>query len=75
VNAKIGLEDAYSSVTGKFSLHKESNSNGELTSEYAAANNTYIMSTKFKYKKIHKGTWVAPDTNTSSDRPCPSEPK
>jgi endonuclease/exonuclease/phosphatase family metal-dependent hydrolase len=59
MNAKIGLEDAHSSVTGKYSLHTESNSNGELICEYAAANNMYIMSTKFK----HKGTWVAPDRN------------
>jgi hypothetical protein len=64
MNAKIGLEDAYSSVTEKYSLHKESNSNGELICEYAAANNMYIMSIKFKHKKIHKGTWVAPDRHT-----------
>lgn len=64
MNAKIGLEDAYSSVTGKYSLHKKSNGNGELICEYAAANNMYIMSTKFNHKKIHKGTWVAPDGNT-----------
>ena len=63
MNAKIGLEDAYSSVTGKHSLHVESNSNGEFICEYAAANNMYIMSTKFKHK-IHKGTWVTPDGNT-----------
>jgi hypothetical protein len=50
MNAEIGLEDAYSSVTGKYSLHTESNSNGELTCEYAAPNNMYIMSTKFKQK-------------------------
>jgi uncharacterized membrane-anchored protein YhcB (DUF1043 family) len=60
MKAKIGLEDAYSSVTGKYSLHEESNSNGELICEYAAANDMYIMSTKFK----HKGKWVAPDRNT-----------
>ena len=54
MNAKIGLEDAYSSVTGKHSLHAESNSNGEFVCEYAAANNMYIMSTKFKHKKIQK---------------------
>jgi hypothetical protein len=46
MKAKIGLEDAYSSVTGKYSLHTESNSNGELICEDAAANNMYIMSTK-----------------------------
>jgi hypothetical protein len=60
MNAKIGLEDAYSSVTGKYSLHKESNSNGELISKYVAANNVYIMSSQFKHKKMHKGTWFAP---------------
>ena len=32
--------------------------------EYAAANSMYTTSTKFKHKKIHKGTWVAPDGNT-----------
>ena len=41
MNAKIGQEDAYSSVAGKYILHKEYNSNGELTCEYAAANNMY----------------------------------
>ena len=54
MNAKTGLEDAFSSVTGKYSLHKKSNSNGELICEYAAANNMYIMSTKFNHKKYIK---------------------
>jgi len=63
MNAKIVL-DAYSSVTGKYFLHKESNGNDELTCEYAAANDMYIKSTKFNHKKIYKGTWVAPDGNT-----------
>ena len=64
MNAKTGKENAYSSVAGKYTLHKESNSNGELTCEYVAANNMYITSTKFNHKKIHKGTWVSPDGNT-----------
>jgi len=54
MNAKIGLEDAFSSVTGKYSLHKESSGNGELVCEYEAANNMYIMSTKFNHKKYIK---------------------
>jgi len=51
MNAKVGSENAYSSVTGKYSMHRESNGNGELICEYAAANNMYIMSTKFNHKK------------------------
>ena len=35
-------------------MHKESNSNGELMCEYVAANNMYIMRTKFKNKKYTK---------------------
>ena len=54
MNTKIGQEEAYSSVAGKYILHKESNSNGELTCEYAAANNMYIISTKFNHKKYIK---------------------
>jgi hypothetical protein len=64
MNAKIGLEDAYSSVRRKYSLYTELNSNGELICEYAAANNMYIMTSKFKHTKIHKVTWVAPERNT-----------
>ena len=30
MNRKIGLEDAFRSVTGKHSLHKESNGNGKV---------------------------------------------
>jgi hypothetical protein len=54
MKAKIGSEDTYSSATGKYSLHEESNSNGELICEYGAANNMYIVSTKFKHKEYTK---------------------
>jgi hypothetical protein len=64
MNANIRLEVACSSLTGKYSLRKESNSNGELICEYAAANNMCIISTIFKHKKIHKEAWVAQDRNT-----------
>jgi hypothetical protein len=61
MNAKIGREDIYRPVSGIHILHNISNRNGEPICEYALVNNTSVMSTKFQHKRIHKGTWIAPD--------------
>jgi hypothetical protein len=63
VNAKHGKEPAYQKITGKHTLHEETNRNGELLCDLAAANNMIVMSTQFQHKQIHKGTWRSPDYN------------
>ena len=64
VNAKLGKEPAYQKLTGKHTLHEETNRNGELLCDFAAANNMIVMSMQFQHKRIHKGTWRSPDQNT-----------
>jgi len=62
VNAKLRKEPAYQNITGKHTLHEDTNRNGELLCDFAAANKI-VMSTKFQHKQIHKGTWRFPDHN------------
>jgi len=57
VNAKLGKEPAYKKITGKYTLHEETNRNGELLCDFAAGNSLIVMSTQFQHKWIHKGTW------------------
>jgi hypothetical protein len=49
---------------GKHTLHELSNRNGKMLLEFATGNNLTVMSTQFQHKKIHKGTWLAPDQMT-----------
>jgi hypothetical protein len=57
LNAKIGRENVYRPITGKYSLHTESNDN------FASLQNTVIGSTMFNHKDINKMTWKSPDGN------------
>jgi len=63
-NAKLGKEDIYKEVSGKHTLHELSNRDGEMLLEFAIGNNVTVMSTQFQHKRIHKGTWLAPDQAT-----------
>jgi exonuclease III len=56
VNAKLGKELAYKKITGEYTLHEETNRNGEPLCDFAAANIMIIISTQFQHKQIHKGT-------------------
>jgi len=53
-------------VTGQYTLHEETNRNGELLCEFPYANSMVVMSTNFQHKRIHKITWLSPDQNTAS---------
>jgi hypothetical protein len=51
LNDKIGRENVYREVTGKYSLHTKSNDN------FASLQNTVIGSTIFNYKDIEISCW------------------
>jgi galactitol-specific phosphotransferase system IIB component len=53
VNAKLWKESAYQKITGKHTLHEETNRNGEFLCDFAAANNMTVTSTQFQHKQIH----------------------
>jgi hypothetical protein len=63
-NAKMRRERAYQKVIRNHTLHETTNRNGELTCEYAIADDMVVSSTFFQHKNIHKGTWISPDTLT-----------
>lgn len=63
-NAKLGKEELYKKVTGNFTLHDQTNENGEILCNFAAYNDFKIVSTQFQHKAIHKGTWISPDQRT-----------
>ena len=66
-NAKIGKVVAYQNVSGKYSLHNITSSNGEKVCSLAEANQLMIMSTCFEHKWIHKTAWILPDNKTMNE--------
>ena len=62
-NAKIGKEKHLAKVAGKYTLHNETNKNGNFLAQFAAMNKLFIKSTSFQHKKIHTGTWRIPGTS------------
>ncbi|XP_055379626.1 uncharacterized protein LOC129610878 [Condylostylus longicornis] len=66
LNAKIGKEDFLGNVAGRHTLHEETSPNGLRLCQLAESTNTYIMSTYFNHKKIHKGTWKIPGTSNTN---------
>jgi len=59
-NAKIGKEHSNKRVAGRRTLHDIISENGKKLVQLAIAHNLEISSTKFQYRRIHKGTWKVP---------------
>jgi hypothetical protein len=64
MNAKVRKEDVYKQLSGKYSLHAESNGNMTRLVNFTLLRSMVIGSIMFDHKDIHKMTWKAPDGNT-----------
>ena len=60
LNAKIGQEEMYRPITGKYSLHTLSNDNRMRFINFACFENVVVGGTLFNHKDIHKMTWRSP---------------
>lgn len=60
-NAQIGKEEYLEEIAGKETIHERTNDNGRRLCNMAMECGLFIMSTKYKHKKEHKITWVAPN--------------
>jgi exonuclease III len=62
-NVKIGKEKHLAKEAGKYTIHNETNKNGQLLARFAARNKLFIKTTSFQHKRIHMGTWNIPGTD------------
>jgi endonuclease/exonuclease/phosphatase family metal-dependent hydrolase len=60
-NAKVGREEIYQGITGRHSMHLNTNDNGQRLADFAAAKNMVASATCFPHKEIHEQTWRSPD--------------
>ena len=63
-NAKLGREDIFGGIIGRYSLHDTTSDNGFRLVDFAAGRDVLVASTQFTHLNIHKGTWKSPDQST-----------
>jgi hypothetical protein len=64
LNAKIGQEEMYRHIIGKYSLHILSNDKGIRLINFACSKDMMVASTLFNHKDLHRMTWRTPDGQT-----------
>jgi len=60
-NAKIEREECYKSITGKYSLHTNTNDNGIKLVDFSLGKGMVVKSTMFQRKDVNKYTWISPN--------------
>ena len=66
LNAKVGREEIYQGLTGRQSIHLNTNNNGQGLVDFATTKNIVVSSTCLPHKEIHKQTWRSPDGKTNN---------
>lgn len=68
-NAQVGRNLSSDRFIGRYSLHAETNDNGQRLANFAISNGLVLASTYFQRKPCHQVTWVSPggDTQTQID--------
>ena len=62
-NAKVGKEEVYRPTIGKYSLHDDTNENGQRMIFYAAERDLVVKSTFHRHRSRHLATWEHPNTS------------
>jgi len=62
----VGREEIYQGVTGRHSMHLNTNNNGQRLVDFAAAKNMAVTTTCSPHKEIHTQTWSSPDGKTKN---------
>jgi hypothetical protein len=65
-STKIGKEYHLAKVAGKYTIHNETNKNGQLLAQFPARNKLFIESTSFQHRRIHTGTRKVPGTGEAN---------
>jgi len=67
-NAKVGKEEVFRPTIGRYSLHDNTNENGQRMIFFAAERNLVVKSTFYKHKSRHLATWKHPNDNLPANQ-------
>ena len=65
-NAKVGREEIYQGVIGRYSMHLNTNNKRQILVDFTAPKNMVASSICFPHKEIRKQSWRSPDGKTNN---------